>query len=59
VILRGLEPPHSFETLLEGIRGDAAWIHDPDDGPHPTERDLVHAIAAAGVPAQLLAPTSR
>jgi GT2 family glycosyltransferase len=55
VILRGLEPPHPFEVLLEGVRCDAAWIRDSDD-PHPTEQHLVHAIAAAGIPAQNLAP---
>ncbi len=59
VILRGLEPPNSFEVLLRENRGDAAWIRDSDDGPVRGEPDLVHAIAAAGIPAQNLAPAHR
>jgi GT2 family glycosyltransferase len=59
VILRGLEPPLSIGHLLEGTRGDAVWIRDSDDEPdRATERDLVRALAAAGVPAQNLAPAA-
>ena len=59
VILRGLEPPHAIDLLLEGMRGDAVWIRDSDDGPdRATEPDLVRALAAAGVPAQNLAPAA-
>ena len=50
VILRGLESPHVFDLLLEGTRGEAALIRDANDS------DLVQALAAAGVPAQNLAP---
>ena len=52
VILRGLEPPLSIEHILEEARGDAVWIRDPED------RDLVRALATAGVPAQNLAPAA-
>jgi GT2 family glycosyltransferase len=48
VILRGLESPHVFDLLLEA--GEAALIRDANDS------DLVQALAAAGVPAQNLAP---
>ena len=59
VILRGLDSPHPFEALLERIGGEAAFLRDPDGDPALTPGwDLVQALAAAGVPAQDLAPAA-
>jgi hypothetical protein len=52
VILRELESPHPLARLLEGMRGETVLIRDPDDS------DLVRELAAAGVPAQNLAPAA-
>ncbi len=50
VILQGLESPHPFDPIIEAVRGEAPLVRDPD------ETNLVAALAAAGVPAQNLAP---
>ena len=52
VILRDVESPHPLARLLEGMRGETVLIRDPDDS------DLVRELAAAGVPAQNLAPAA-
>lgn len=52
VILRELDSPHPFARLLEGMRGETVLIRDPNGS------DLVRELAAAGVPAQNLAPAA-
>jgi GT2 family glycosyltransferase len=52
VIVRDVESPHPLARLLEGMRGETVLIRDPDDS------DLVRELAAAGVPAQNLAPAA-
>ncbi len=59
VILQGLESPHPFDPLVERVLGEAALIRnaaDALDSDSPEGRDLVHALAAAGIPAQTLTP---